>query len=106
MDLTPYKYDQIMETRKWSQMIPYLQFPNDWLVKIIPPFGGATIRFLVKKDIASVSIYLDCYSNLGCMDEPYWEIYPYEDDTFRCPLNESETLLNAIKQSLESQLLK
>lgn len=44
-----YMYDKIMESRKWTQEIPFLQFQSDWEVKIIPPFAGAVIRFLIKK---------------------------------------------------------
>ena len=78
-----YEVEEIMEYRKWVGEIPFIKFPSDWEVQIIPPFGGAVARFCVKKGDKQVSIYLDCYERLGIFGEPYWEIYPYEDDVFR-----------------------
>ena len=73
-----YEYD------KWKQEIPFINFPSDWGVKIIPTFTGAVVRFLVnmKDSDSSISVYLDCYDELGCFGEPYWEIYPYKDGMF------------------------
>jgi len=93
-------YDIAMETRGWINKIPYLRFNNNHEVRVIPPFAGATIRFNVRYKDKAVSVYLDCYNNLGCMDEPYWEIYPYKGDAFRCLLNETEKLLSAIDKEL------
>ena len=100
----PHEYSEFMEHRKWAQEIPYLSFPSDWKVKIVPPFSGAMVRFYVKKEEAFVSVYLDCYDLLGFYQEPYWEIYPYEDDVFRCEMNKTEELLKAISHSISSQL--
>jgi len=97
------KYDKIMENNKWSQEIPYISFPSDWEVQIIPPFLGALIRFRVKKGKAEVSIYLDCYDNLGSVGSPYWEVYPYEGDVFRCDMLDTESLLRAIGESISGQ---
>ncbi len=102
--MIPYQYDEVMESRKWTDEIPFIQFPSDWQIKIVPPFAGAVIRFLIKKSAAQVSIYLDCYGKLGCMNEPYWEVYPADNgDTFRCYLNEIDLLLDAIQKSLTQQ---
>lgn len=100
-----YKYDQIMESQKWRNEIPYLQFPIDYKVKIIPPFGGAVVRFLIEKNGKKVSVYLDCYNKLGCYGEPYWEIYPHEEDVFRCDMNDTDSLMKAIEQSLSADVL-
>ena len=100
----PREYSKLMEHRKWAQEIPYLSFPSDWKVKIAPPFSGAMVRFYVKKEEAHVSIYLDCYDLLGFYQEPYWEVYPYQDDVFRCEMNKTEELLKAISHSISSQL--
>jgi hypothetical protein len=94
------KYDIAFETRKWVKEIPYINFPSDVSVKVIPAFGGAVTRFLVKKGNKTVSAYLDCYSMLGAMHEPYWEIYPYYSDTFRCYLHETDLLLEKILEEL------
>lgn len=88
------------EWRKWCQEIPYIKFPENWEVKAIPPFGGAIIRYIIKHENPNserISIYLDCYGELGIVDEPYWEIYPDIDgDTYRCRMNDIEDLLERL----------
>lgn len=95
------------EWEKWLKEIPYLTFPEHLEVKVIPPFTGAIIRFLIrdkKYHEAEVSIYLDCYSILGASSEPYWEIYPYEQDVFRCGMNETKELIEGVEHSIKSQI--
>ena len=94
------RYDKVMETREWITKIPYLRFNPNHEVRVIPPFAGATIRFNVRNKDKSISVYLDCYNNLGSMDEPYWEIYPYNGDTYRCFINEIDKLMEAINEEL------
>lgn len=96
-----YKASEIIEADKWRKEIPYINFPNDWNVKIIPNFAGSVIRFLVKKNDIEISVYLDCYDNIGCYGEPYWEIYPHEDDVFRCDMKDTNTLIKAINEALK-----
>ena len=95
-----YKASNIIDSHKWVKEIPYIKFPTDWDVKIIPNFGGSVVRFIVKKEDLTVSVYLDCYENLGYYGEPYWEIYPYYDDVFRCPMKDVESLIKAIKETI------
>jgi hypothetical protein len=92
-----------MEWGKWRNEIPFLRFLNEWEVRVIPPITGAVVRFIVKMGEAEVSVYLDCYENLGMFGEPYWEIYPYEDDTFRCKMADTDALIEAIGHSLKEQ---
>ena len=94
--------ETFQEYRKWVPQIPYINFPIDWEVKMVPPFGGAIVRFYIKRigEQKSVSVYLDCYDRLGCVGQPYWEIYPFKDDTFRCGINEIEELLTGIDRAL------
>src|SRR6056297_855581 len=92
-----YEYEKQMEHRKWINEIPYISFPNDWKVKITPPFAGAVVRFMVKSKNAKISIYLDCHDRLGIVGQPYWEIYPYDGDVYRCYLNEIEVLIKNIQ---------
>lgn len=103
--LLPYRYDQLMESGKWREEIPYIQFNNSWLVKIIPPSTGAVVRFLVKLPGMSegdrVSIYLDCYNKLGFSSGPYWEVYPYHGDVGRCSINDIPRLLEMIEDRIE-----
>jgi len=98
-----YEVERIMEYKKWCGEIPYIRFPNGWQVQVIPPFAGAVVRFKIKKGDAIVSIYLDCYDRLGCYGKPYWEVFPHENDVFRCDMEDTETLLKAISESIAKQ---
>jgi hypothetical protein len=91
----------LQEYEKWKKEIPFLKFQPDWEVKMIPPLGGAIVRFLIRRGKNHVSVYLDCYDRLGAMDKPYWEVYPHKDaDTFRCGIKNTKSLLEAIERGL------
>ena len=97
----------VEETENWRDCmckIPALPVKSDWLIQLLPPFGGAMARMRVGKGKASVSVYADFHDRLGCMGHPYWEIYPYQGDTFRCDIGEADELVAAIEQSLNDQL--
>lgn len=99
------KYEQKMEHKKWAAEIPFLSFEPEWKIKIIPPSGGAVIRFVVtdKEERNHVSVYMDAYDNLGYMGKPYWEIYPSEEGcTERFLLEEIEELIEGIERALNS----
>jgi len=82
---------------KWIHKMPFIQFPANWQIRIIPPAGGAFVRFHVKLPSGLVkSVYFDALSRLGGMDEPYWEVYPYEGDCGRCFADEIPELLRMI----------
>ena len=97
------------EWRKWCTEIPHLHFNSDWDVKIIPPFAGALIRFVVSKNNKSVSVYFDGYSRLGYMYDsndkpiPYFEIYPFSDsnDAKIYYIDETDEMLIDIKEILD-----
>lgn len=91
---------------EWNRKIPEIQLKDGWKLKILAPFGGAMARFRVGLGDASVSVYLDVDDSLGCVGEPYWEIYPYEDDVSRYLINETDDLVNGIDKSLSDQLVK
>jgi len=93
--------DRIQEYDKWCKEIPPLRFQPDWNVRIVPPHTGAIVRFVVEKDGVRVSVYLDCYDQLGSFGAPYWEIYPYNDDTYRCRMENTDDLLAHIAEALE-----
>lgn len=98
---------ELFEWDKWSKEIPYINFPDFMEVRAIPPTGTGIIRYNVRhKDNKDTwcSIYLDCYDLAGCVDEPYWELYPYKGDCFRCLINETDDLLAAISESLTDQI--
>ena len=92
--------------------IPFIDFPDNFLVKIIPNFAGSVVRFRIKdknkEDSPEMSIYLDCYENMGMYygendkPSPYWEVYPHFGDVFRCGINEIESLIEGIQQGLDN----
>ena len=101
------EYDRVQETRKWMTELPVLHFEKEWDVKILPPFGGAVIRFWINYNGKHVSVYFDAYSELGYMvDEndnpiPYFEFYDGED-CYRYYMDESEKMMEDIKNFLNS----
>lgn len=94
------QYDRVMEVDKWVNEIPYLRFKKSWEVQVTPPEGGTTIRFIVKKGKAIVSVYLDCYNHQGSYQTPYWEVWNGHEE-FRCSINEPEKLMKNIALNLE-----
>lgn len=106
-----YKTEEEFEWKKWSQEIPYISFPSEWEIKIVPPFANAIIRFLVKNGNDCISVYLDCYDLLGCFGAPYWEVYPYPHqesdtghwylDTARCAMSDTDGLIKNIQTTLD-----
>ena len=96
-----YKMENVQDYRGWIDKIPAISFPPDWEIKIIPPFGGAIVRFIACKGQHSVSVYMDGYDRLGFWNDPYWEAYPHDGDVFRCALADTDGLLNAIRESFE-----
>ena len=99
-----YDVARTLEYRKWTGEIPVIHFPSDWGIRVIPPFGGAVVRFKVVKENATVSVYLDCYDQLGVYGKPYWEVYPFGEDITRCDMEDTKTLLENIAISIEQQL--
>ena len=102
------KYETLQECRGWGARIPALHFEKEWDVKIIPPFGGAVIRFYISHNNKNVSVYFDGYSELGyVVDEndkpiPYFEYYDGEE-CYRYYIDESEQMMADIKNFLESE---
>ena len=79
--------------------IPYLNFPIVWNVKIIPPFGGALVRFLIMYNNKEITIKL---SDLG-YDMFYrglvWEVHGLNKNlTFK--LGKSKEMLATITKAL------
>lgn len=105
------KRAEIERSEQWREIIeqiPALNFPRTWTVKVIPPFGGAAVRFLVSTPNREgrISIYLDFYDVLGFMQEPYWEVYPLDGDAYRCLLNEKDDLIKAISRAIRQLPIK
>lgn len=101
-------YRRILE----KTTIPPIHFKPEWDVRIIPPFGGAMMRFTVDYNDKHISVYCDFFENLGLFGgEPYWEMYPrhYECDgkqyvdVMRFPLNDTENLVKEIDAELSGE---
>jgi hypothetical protein len=92
---------EVEHGEKWSEInksIPSFNFDKEWDIKIIPPFGGAVARFLVfKGDNRICSVYLDWFGRLGAVYEPYYELYPYENDVKRYLLDDTDELISDIR---------
>lgn len=90
------------------EQIPYLVFPADWQVRIIPPFAGAVCRFnarLKGQKGHGVSVYLDWHENLGFFGgKPYWEAYPIDDNNERFALDKVKDLIKAIDAELRKKV--
>lgn len=97
-------YDREMKARDWISKIPPLQFPENWVINMVPPFAGALVRFGVSLEGTSdyVSVYLDVYSILGAVEGPYWEVYIQDNPNFpsRCAMEDTESLMEMISQAL------
>lgn len=96
-----YKVEKDCEYDKWCREIPYIKFDPEWEVKIIPPFAGAIVRYQIKNGSKWVSVYLDCYDNLGIYGEPYWEVYPVDDNNERVDMEDVDGLMRLIRRGLE-----
>jgi hypothetical protein len=108
------RFDMVARCRlevaeEWDKIIPqipFLSFPSHWKVKIIPPITMAVARFWIRTDKMPkderVSVYLDWHDRLGFVGEPYWEVYPVENDTHRCLLNETDELIETIAKALKA----
>ena len=95
-----YQVEKDFEWDKWENLIPLISWPDGWLVKAIPPFGGAIVRYIIQTPTyPRVSVYLDGYDLLGYFGEPYWEVYPHKGDVFRCALYDVDSLLEAIGEA-------
>ena len=107
---------KVLEWNRWLKEIPFINFPSDWSVKMTPPFAGAIVRFRIrkkqtaeatklKKDLnistKEVSVYLDGYDILGSYGAPYWEVYPYNGDTRRVEMDDTDELIKCIGHALE-----
>lgn len=95
----------VEEEEKWLGLcrdMPELTFRPDWKVKVIPPFGGAIIRFYVTKGDRYVSVYLDAFGRLGAVEYPYFEAYPIGDDCRRYSVDDVGSMMDDISKELDA----
>lgn len=94
------------DPKSWGrafEWLPFLRFPPEWQVQLIPPTNGAAVRFRVRlyESARPISVYLDLDENLGSFGGPYWEIYPNsEGDAERFAASEVDELIAAINVAL------
>ena len=78
---------QIENTEEWGKFydtMPFIELPSGYSFRVIPPFNGALMRFKVLTPSSKeYSIYFDAYDRLGVYGEPYYELYPYNEDIYR-----------------------
>lgn len=99
-----YQMSKTFEWEKWMKLIPLITLPEGYSFRPIPPFGGAVVRFHVEKDGHSVSVYLDCYDNLGFYGKPYWEIYPASNnDIARFDMDDTKSMVKGIVKSINKR---
>lgn len=88
--------------RGMCRVIPPIQFPAHWIIKLMMPFGGACARFMASLDNENwISVYFDAFDRLGFVGRPYWEIYPIEGDIERFIVGEEDQLLKKIEKVLQ-----
>lgn len=100
MTIKRFEVEKEENWREWCQKIPYIKFKKEWNIKLIPPFAGAMVRFLIEMNNKNVSVYLDCYDGLGYFGEPYWEVYHVDDYVGRVAMNDVDGLMALIETSL------
>lgn len=98
--LERYELEANEEWNKWCKEIPFIALPAGVKFKVLPPFHGAIVRFKAEYEGKTVSVYLDCYDKLGSFGSPYWELYPYRDDVYRCPIDDADDLVLKICEAL------
>lgn len=91
--LEQYQFGHSEEWERWYREIPSIQL-GDYAITPMPPITGATARFHVN----GLSIYLDCYSRLGAVPEPYWEVYPVDGDCARFVMEDTKSLARCINE--------
>lgn len=96
------------EYQRWMFEVPYLRFPSTWEVQVIPPFGGAVVRFCVRNRSGRVvSVFLDAYGKLGASRTPYWELNPSADgEPERFALEDVAGLMAGLRRSLQKRQRK
>jgi hypothetical protein len=110
MNMDRLKIEDEQEWMNEMEHIPFLSFPPEWKVKIIPPFGDAVVRFQVRLPSGTrKSIYLDSRNSLGFYGAdlhkptPYWEVYPVGGDVGRCDRCDTDQLMAMIADETEGE---
>lgn len=68
---------ETLQTSKWRQRIPYINFPTHWWVQVVYPEYGSMAQFYVKShesSVGAIGILLDCHNHFGGGDDAYWSV--------------------------------
>lgn len=98
------KWEKEIAARAIADRPVFFTLPVGFEIAIIPPFSGATGRFLIRKtgggDTDFISVLIDHHNMLGYFGQPYFEAYPIAGDIQRWPLNQSEEMIAAVVKEL------
>jgi|GEM_PF-1595468 len=103
------------EWERFMYEIPKISFPKEWKVQLQPPYMTAIARFVAYDGDEKISVYLDGFNTLGIYRfgsfkkediVPYWEAYEIEGETFRCDMNDTEELINVMKDEFKRRRTK
>ena len=68
---------------KYHNHMPFISLRSGYQFRVMPPHGGALMRFAIEYEGTSFSIYFDPFERLGIYGSPYYEVYPINDDVYR-----------------------
>ncbi len=78
--------------------IPKLNFDSSWDVRIIPPFAGALIVFMVSKGDECCCVYLHKKNDFSW---PYWEVLSDTENDYWIAMDNVEKLIDIIKSIVD-----
>lgn len=94
----------------WAGKIPYITFPSNWEICVMPFFAGCVIRYMVrdKNDHSKkATFFLDCQNALYdyskrelVFDEPFWTTNLNSE---KYKLNDVEKMLEIIDKSFKTE---
>ena len=110
--------DKVLEWVDLAMKIPELNFDSSWNVRIIPPFTGALIRFMVCKGDKYCSVFLNVTKerpserHLFYLVDFWWGVIEHTESDcqlsmlskkhdYYVPMNEVEELMDTIKTIME-----
>ncbi len=92
---------------EWRDKIPFMRFPTDWEIRFVPNFNESVVRFMVRKNGVTLSVFLDGYDKMGVVGEPYWSIYPNKKrEPSRYLLNDTAGLIEGLRNALRGDGLE
>jgi hypothetical protein len=104
--LTRRKRKEVEAEQGWveeADTIPFIQFPADWQIKIMPPYYDVVIRYKIKLPSGVVkSVFLDSRCSLSDHFDQngrplsYWEVFPVGKKYGQCGKLDVDMLIKLI----------